>query len=141
MSVIAILQQDYESERNSFRNTGKPITAIEPNLSSVGDMKICTRDMFAVFAIFDPFRYDLKSYPNSEGYSIEILRNKAKFLLMLKANEYAMAPRLGMLFDGAKEHFEELPRPEDKLALEQLYTKIIQEERDKIAKFGQQKMF
>ena len=133
MTVIAVLQTDFDTEKNTFRNAGKAgITSVEPNMSSVGDVKVICRDMHLLLALFSPFKYEIPRYPYAEGYNIEVLRDKFRALLMLKNNEGIMAPRLPLLFDGGNEVFTELPRLEEKEKLDQLYQQIIREEKEKL---------
>jgi hypothetical protein len=135
MSVIAVLQQDFDSDRFAFRNAGKgSILQLEPNLSSVGDNKVITRDAFVVFALFNPVKYDIESYPNHDGYNIKILKDKFRSLLMLKSNLSEIAPRLGLLFDGKYEIFSTLPFTTDKEALDKIYRDVIQQEEKKVAR-------
>jgi len=140
ITTITVLQVDADSEKNTFRNAGKgSLINIEPNLSSVADAKVVARSMHHVFGLFDPNRFEIKEYPHSGDYNIDILRGRFKSLINLKTNEEEIAPRLGMLFDGRHEIFQELPKADDKEALEKIYLQIITEEKNKIAKYGAQK--
>jgi len=143
-TVVGVLQQDFESVKNAARNVGKAgIAAIEPNMSSIGDAKVVAKDAFVILAIFNPNRYDIKMYPYAEGYNIDILRDRFRSVLMLKNNSESMTARLPLYFDGATENFTELPNLEDKEALEKIYNKVIQEEKDKRERFmlGQKKLW
>lgn len=141
-TVIGVLQADFESEKNTFRNSGKgSISSIEPNMGSIGDAKVVARDAFMVFALFSPWRYEIKAYPHSEGYNIDVLRNRFRSLLMLKNNEGEMAPRLGMLFDGKHEIFQEMPLLTDKEGLDRIYNQIIKEEQERKEKFTKKLLF
>jgi len=45
MTVVAVLQVDAETEKHTFRNAGKVnLSAVEPNISSIGDAKVIMRD-------------------------------------------------------------------------------------------------
>lgn len=135
MTVIAVLQTDFDTEKFTARNAGKAgISAVEPNMGSIGDVKVIARDMFALLALFSPWKYEITRYPYSEGYNIEVLRDRFRSVLMLKNNEGEMAPRLPLLFDGGNEVFTELPRLEEKEKLDQLYQQIIREEKEKLGK-------
>lgn len=131
LTVIAVLQADYESEKNAFRNVGKPISSLEPNLASLGEIKIISRDMYSVFALFAPIRYEILKYPSvKDGYDIGRLKNRFRSLIHLKSNEGDMAPRLPLYFDGGVEEFTEMPRLDD-VALDNLYKHIEKEEAEK----------
>jgi hypothetical protein len=127
-SFLAIIQNDLESEKHAGRNAGGNIAAVEPTLGSFGDIKIISRHIHVVWALFVPWRYSILAYPNSKGYNVDILRNKLRVLLMLKNNLDEMAPRLGLYFDGSKGTFEELPSIVDEEALQKIYTKVLDDE-------------
>lgn len=135
MTVIGILQQDFEQEKHSFRAAGKAmISTVEPNMGSVGDAKVVCKDMFVILALFSPWKYELMGYmgsANSEGYKIDILRNRFRSLINLKNNDGEMSPRLPLYFDGLTENFDELPMPTDKDAMDRIYQQILLEERQK----------
>lgn len=140
ITTLAVLQTDFATEGNAFRNAGKgSLLNIEPNLSSIGDAKIVCRSMHTVFGLFSPWRYELPHYPSSDAYDCGILRNRIKSILHLKSNEGEMSPRLCLKFDGKHEIFEELPQVQDKDALQKIYTDIIEQEKAKRAHL--QKLF
>lgn len=80
-----------------------------------------------IWALFNPWRYGITIYP-TKGYNIDILRDKFRSLLMLKNNLDSMAPRLGLYFDGGVGTFSELPSITDEKALQEIYTKVLNEE-------------
>jgi hypothetical protein len=132
MTVVGILQLDMESEKFTFRNSKVSISQIEPNLGSIGDAKVIARDMFNIFALFNPWRYEIPAYPYSDGWKTEILRNRFRSLIHLKNNEGEIAPRLGLLFNGAIETFSEMPSPKETEALERIYKAVLDEEQRRI---------
>ena len=132
ITTITVLQVDADTEKNTFRNAGKgSLINIEPNLSSVADAKVVARSMHNVFGLFDPWRFEIPAYPNSEGYNTKLMRGKFKALIHLKTNENEMGPRLGLYFDGLHEIFEQMPQLGDKDALNLMYEKIMREEQQK----------
>ncbi len=130
-SVLAILQSDLDTEKYAGRNAGSAgnISAVEPTLGSLGDVKIISRDMHVIWSLFNPWKYGLMTYPNSKGWNIENLRNKFRALIMIKNNLEDMAPRLGLYFDGGKEVFWELPSPDQAEALQKIYVQVLEDER------------
>lgn len=129
-SVLAIMQSDQDSEKHAARNTASGnIVSIEPNLGSIGKIKIISQDMHVVWALFNPWRYGLLVYPNAKGYNIDALRNRFRSLIMLKNNLEDMAPRLGLYFDGSKGIFNELPAITDEEALQRIYLQVLEEEK------------
>lgn len=129
-SVLAIMQSDQDSEKYAARNTGGNISAIEPNLGSIGKIKIVNQDMHVIWALFNPWRYGILSYPNAKaGWNTDCLRNKFRALIMIKNNLEEMAPRMGLFFEGNKGTFTELPGVEEEEALQRIYVKVIEDER------------
>ncbi|MFA9239445.1 MAG: hypothetical protein ACEQSQ_06090 [Candidatus Paceibacteria bacterium] len=129
-SVLAIMQSDQDSEKYASRNTSTGnISSIEPNLGSIGKIKIINQDMHIIWALFNPWRYGLLTYPNSKGYNIDNLRNRFRSLIMLKNNLGDMAPRLGLYFDGSKGLFSELPAVTQEEELQRIYLQVLEEEK------------
>lgn len=117
-----------ESEKNTARNAGGNISAVEPNIGSIGKNKVIAQDFHVLWALFNPWRYNILTYPNTKGYNVDILRNKFRSLNLLKNSIGEMAPRLGLYFDGSKGTFEELPPVNDEQSLQRIYTKVLDEE-------------
>lgn len=80
--------------------------------------------------MFNPWKYEITHYPNHKGYNIDILRNKARFLNIFKNNENEIGGRLGLYFDNA-ETFRELPNLANTFELDELYKKVLEEEKNK----------
>lgn len=142
-SVIAILQQDLDTEKYIFRSVaaGKSSAAsIEPTAASIGDNKIVIRDFYYAIGIINPWKYEILRYPNSKGYDIDILRNKVRFLNIFKSNEEEVGGRLGLYFHRG-EVFTELPHLSDENNLHSLYKDVLEIEKNKQLKFGQNKLF
>lgn len=135
MTVIAIMQTDVETDKNAFRgSTKEQISSLEPNLSSIGGNKVIRNDFYYLFALFDPWRYKIKTYPERDpdkSWNIEILRNRIRILLMLKNNEGEMAPALGLYFDGLKEIYSEMIPFTEQDKLKELYEQILKEARER----------
>ena len=140
MTIVDIMQLDFDSEKFAHRNANKgTIASVEPSLSSIGDSKISARNSHVIMALFSPNRYDIHQYPNSDGYNIDVLRDNFRSLLMLKNSHGELGGRLPLLFDGKHENFDELPRLEDRDALDKIYREIVETEKQKLAKYGSQK--
>lgn len=136
ITTITVLQVDADTEKNTFRNANKgSLTAVEPNLSSIGDAKVVAKNMHYVFGLFDPWRFEIKEYPYQGAYNTEVLRGRFRSLIHLKSNEDEIAPRLGLYFDGKHELFQEMPIHTDKEALEKIYNRILAEEQEKRDRF------
>jgi hypothetical protein len=142
-TVIGVLQEDQETEKNRFRSiaAGKSnIGSLEPNGSSIGNAKIIVQDLFYGIGIFSPWKYELLRYPNNKGYDIDILRNNFRAINIFKNNESDSGVRLGLFFDK-HEVFRQMPVTTDEAALKLIYDRIIEEEKKRIQKFGNTKLF
>lgn len=129
-SVLAIMQSDQDSEKYAARNTASGnMASIEPNIGSIGKIKIVAQDMHVIWALFNPNRYGIMVYPNSKGYNIDTLRDRFRSLIMLKNNLESMAPRLMLYFDGSKGTFNELPHITDEEALQRIYLQVLEDEK------------
>lgn len=142
MTVIAVLQTDIESDKNTFRNAEKmPISSLEPNTASIGDIKVIVRDFYLLLGLFHPWKYEIKAYPYHDGYKTDILRNQFRSLLMLKNNEGEMAPRLALHFDGKRELFTEMPDIKETDQLNGMYAKILEEESKRKEAYARKQLF
>jgi len=126
-TCVLVLQQDFESERQSFNKSGDTIVAkLEPSLASVGDSKRSTRSLHLIFSLFSPSRHELPQYPlpskfNPEYfYDITVLGNDFRSLRVIKSNHTEAGMRVPLLFDGISETFKELPQPKTQ-ELEEVY--------------------
>lgn len=144
-TVIGILQEDIETEKNRFRSIqgGKTsIGALEPNGSSIGNAKIVIQDLFYALGIFNPSKYDLLNYPGKNGYDVGILRNNFRGVNIFKNNEGDSGGRLGLYFDK-HEVFRQMPHVEDVANLDKIYKYVLDQEREQKAfkRFGQSNLF
>jgi hypothetical protein len=117
-TVVQILQQDFQSERQQFTSSGQTIVSkLEPSLATIGDSKRVARSMHLIFGLFNPSRYELISYPHppksdpENCYRIDILGNRFRSLRVIKSNDSDVGMRIPLRFDGISEIFEELPLP------------------------------
>lgn len=129
-SVLAIIQSDLDTEKYAGRNSGGNISAIEPTLGSFGDNKLISRDIMIIWALFNPWRYGITTYPHQKaGWDIEVLRNRFRSFITLKNNLEEMAPRLGLYFEGSKGIFSELPAVDNEEELGKLYRHVLEQEK------------
>lgn len=129
-TVVQILQQDYQTERQQFSASGQTIVSkLEPSLASVGDAKVITRNMHLVMSLFDPSRFDLIRYPippkndPENCYDIDVLGNKFRSLRVIKNNDGETGIRVPLLMNPIPEVFSELPLPKTK-ELKDIYQSI-----------------
>lgn len=129
-TCVIVMQLDFESERQSFNRDGQSnISKLEPSLASVGDSKRATRSLHLIFSLFSPHRYELIHYPAPSKanpgncYRIDILGNRFRSLRIIKSNDTDTGMRVGLLFNGMTEEFEELPLPMTP-EIENIYKKL-----------------
>ena len=116
-SPVIIQQQAFDQEGNEAFKIGR----VRPSVAGLGDSKYTSRDSNVVLGLFSPFRFALKEY---EGYDISKFKDNIRFLEMIVNRDGEMGGLCPLFFDGAVCQFEELPRPEDKSGLQQVYNYI-----------------
>lgn len=139
-TVVQVLQQDFDSERQSFNRDGESIVAkLKPSLAGIGDSKTISRSMHLVLGLFHPARFGLLQYPipsrnkPDHTYKLDILGNRFRSLSVLKANDTDFGMEIAFNFDAVTETMTELPAigtPE----IEEVYNKIIKTQPEKYSK-------
>ena len=117
ISPVIIQQQTFEQEGNEAFKLGR----VRPSVAGLGDRKYTSRDSNVVLGLFSPFRFSIKEY---EGYDISKFKDNIRFLEMVVNRDGEMGGLCPLYFDGAVCQFEELPRPDDKEGLQQVYKYI-----------------
>lgn len=92
---------------------------LQPSLEGLGDSKVVGRDPDLILGLFSPFRHKIKDY---EGYDITRLKDSYRELNVI-ANRRGPAVSTNLYFDGAVNHFSELP-PAGSVELARLYEKV-----------------
>ena len=113
-SPIIIQQQAFESEGNDAFKLGR----VRPSVVGLGDSKYVSRDSDIVLGLFSPFRFGITEYM---GYDITQLKDHIRFLEVIVNRNGEMGGLLPLWFDGAVCDFKELPKPDDKAALDKYY--------------------
>ena len=113
-SPIIIQQQAFESEGNDAFKLGR----VRPSVAGLGDSKYVSRDADIVLGLFSPFRFGIIEYM---GYDITQLKDHIRFLEVIVNRNGEMGGLLPLWFDGAVCDFRELPKPDDKTALDKYY--------------------
>jgi energy-coupling factor transporter ATP-binding protein EcfA2 len=94
---------------------------LEPEISDAADNKRILRDSKLVISLFAASRYNLKEH---RGYDITKMMDWYRDTKILK-NRYGLSNiAVGMLFDGAKGTFEELPPVSEIVSISKLYKWI-----------------
>ena len=125
-SPIVIQQQAFESEGNDAFKLGR----VRPSVAGLGDSKYVSRDCDIVLGLFSPFRFGITEY---FGYDISKLKDHIRFLEVIVNRNGEMGGLLPLWFDGAVCDFKELPKPEDKKAMDEYYKKCKMFEAQKTA--------
>lgn len=68
--------------------------------------------------LFSPFKFGLKEYM---GYDITKFKDNIRFLEICINRDGELGGIIALFFDGATCSFTELPKPDDKIALERVY--------------------
>lgn len=118
-SPIVIQQQAFESEGNDAFKLGR----IRPSAYGMGDSKYTVRDGNVVLGLFSPFRFGITEY---FGYDIAVLKDRVRFLEVIVNRDGEMGGLLPLWFDGAVCDFVELPKPDDKAAMDKVYQRCKQ---------------
>ncbi len=114
-SPIIIQQQAFESEGNESFKLGR----VRPSAVGMGDSKYTSRDANVVLGLFSPFRFGITEYL---GYDVTILKDHLRFLEVLVNRDGEMGGILPLWFDGAVCDFKELPKSDDKAAMDKVYA-------------------
>lgn len=142
-TVVQVLQQDFQSERQSFtRDGGTIISKLEPSLAGIGDSKTVARSMHLVLGLFNPSRFDIVQYPipskhdPTNTYRLDILGNRFRSLHILKANDTDVGLKVAFNFDAINEVMTELPKPKT-AEIEHIYNRIREKHPERFAKVKQ----
>lgn len=116
-SPVVIQQQAFEQEGNEAFKIGR----VRPSVAGLGDSKYTSRDSNVVLGLFSPFRFKL---PDCEGYDITKLKDHFRLLEIIVNRDGEMGGLCPLFFDGAVSVFKELPRPEEKSRLDDIYRYV-----------------
>lgn len=105
-SVVNVHQQAADQEKKQYTFKGQSIESkLEPSLDGLGDNKMTQRDANEVFGLFAPDRYEIANHRN---YRVDLLEDNYRSLIVLKNRDGESNIRVGLFFDGATNHYEEL---------------------------------
>ena len=126
-SPVVIQQQAFEGEGLDAFKENK----LRPTIANLGDSKYPSRDANVVLGLFSPFKYELPEY---QHYDITKLKDNVRFLEVLVNRGGSPGGLVALYFDGAVNYFNELPRPEEKEALKQIYDFLVESRKRKSIK-------
>lgn len=81
-----------------------------------------------VLGLFSPFKYEIPEYYN---YDITKLKDNVRFLEVLVNRGGSPGGLVALYFDGAVNYFNELPRPDEKESLKQIYDFLVESRKRK----------
>lgn len=114
-SIVAIQQQAFIGESLDAYKENR----LRPTIANLSDSKYLARDANIVLGLFNPYKYELPEY---QKYDITKLKDNVRFLEVLVNRGGSPGGLIALYFDGAVNYFNELPRPEDKDALQKIYN-------------------
>lgn len=116
-SPVVIQQQAFAGESLDAFKENK----LRPTIGNLADSKYPSRDANVVLGLFSPFKYELTEY---HKYDIMKLKDNVRFLEILVNRGGSPGGLVALYFDGAVNYFTELPRPEERQQLEQIYKYV-----------------
>ena len=123
-SPVAIQQQAFAGESLDAFKENK----LRPTIANLADSKYPARDANVVLGLFSPFKYELPDY---QRYDITKLKDNVRFLEVLVNRGGSPGGLVALYFDGAVNYFNELPKPEEKEALKQIYDFLVESRKRK----------
>jgi hypothetical protein len=93
---------------------------LEPSLEGFGDCKTISRDPNVILGLFAPNRYNI---PEHNTYDITVLKDNYRSLSILKYRDGEPNIKIPLYFDGAVDHFKELP-PSDGASINKIYSEL-----------------
>ena len=121
---VVIQQQAFAGESLDAFKENK----LRPTIANLADSKYPSRDANVVLGLFSPFKYELPEY---QHYDITKLKDTVRFLEVLVNRGGSPGGLVALYFDGAVNYFNELPRPEEKEALKQIYDFLVESRKRK----------
>ena len=104
---------------------------VEASTDNLADCRTTSRDANMVIGLFNPWKFGKETF---EGYDITKLRNYVRFIKILEQRRgRGQNIRCPILFDAAVGECTELPRPDDKQSLQQVYNYIQRIDNERIS--------
>ena len=120
LKFIFVLIQHQAQAQEGIEN--QKLNKLKPSSDGLADCKTTTRDANMVIGLYSPFKYGLREY---EGYDITKFRNHIRFMEVIEDRDYGANGQIcPLFFDGAVSTFCELPRPDDREALQRVYNYV-----------------
>ena len=114
---VVIQQQGQETTNLEAFKANK----IRPTTSGLSDSKYTSKDCNVMLGLTNPFAHELPEYLK---YDITKLKGYARFLEVVLDRNGKSNSIIGLYFDGCCNFYAELPRPDDREGLQQIYRVI-----------------
>lgn len=114
---IPIVVQQQSQAQESIEN--KKYNKLKPSLDGLGDNKLTQRDANVILGLFSPFRHEIPEY---YGYDVTVFKDRIRFLEILGGRDGGAGTTCPLYFDGAVNYFKELPLPNNKPAMDAVYS-------------------
>lgn len=115
--IAGVQQQKPSQESNDNMKLGK----LKPTLDGLSENVSTQQDANIILGLFSPFRHSIHQY---EGYDITKFRDNIRFMEILGGREGGGGMTAPLYFDGAVNVFKELPLPNERQMLEQVYSML-----------------
>lgn len=131
LKYIFVLIQHQAQSQEGIEN--QKLNRLKPSSDGLADCKTTTRDANLVIGLYSPFKYGIREY---EGYDITKLRGNVRFMEVIEDRDYGANGQVCPLyFDGATSFFSELPRANNKVEMDKVYSFVsARQERYKTSK-------
>lgn len=118
LKFIFVMIQHQAQAQEGIEN--QKLNKLKPSSDGLADCKTTTRDANMVIGLYSPFKYGLREY---EGYDITRFRNHIRFMEVIEDRDYGANGQIcPLFFNGAVSTFYELPRSDDREALQRVYN-------------------
>lgn len=123
-NYIPVVVQQQAQSQESIENM--KANRLKPTLDGLAENKTTQRDCNIALGLFSPFRHSIPEY---YGYDIKKFKDNIRFLEIMASRDGGGGETCPLYFDGAVNYFKELPKSDNKSAIEKVYKFI-----DKIRK-------
>jgi len=114
-SILGVQQQNTDGASTESVKIGR----VRPTKEGLGDSKYTGNDANVILGLFSPMKFNMPEYL---GYDVTILQDRLRFLEVLKSRDGSCGGIIPLWFDGAVCDFKELPKADDKDAMDKIYA-------------------
>ena len=130
LNYVSVLIQHQAQSQEGVENM--KLDMMFPTVSGLSVSKTTGNDASLVIGLYSPFKYGKKTY---EGYNLERLKNYCRFMLICEDRDYGANQNIcPLFFNGASSYWAELPRPDDSVGMNAVYSYIETLEKKKVEK-------